>query len=268
MSGELVEFDPQKIRDSLARTGARDELVDRVVQAVSAKIRDGMSTKKIFAIIRKEIAKTDTCVACRYTLREALIKFGPAGFKFEQYAAAVLSAYGYRTELPLENLRGKCTSHEVDVIATKDPAHAMIEAKFRNDVGDVVNLKDTMATWARFMDLNDAPERTQKFTDAWIVTNARFSESARQFGECKGMRLVGWKSGTESLAALVDHAAVYPITVLDDVRQWELDNFASKNLMLCRDIAYGDAATLAKKTGIPEDRMRRFVATCRKVTES
>lgn len=267
-SGEAVEYDPQKIRASLKRAGASDQLADRVLAVVNKRVREGMHTKKLYAIVRKEIARTDTCVACRYTLREALLKLGPAGFKFEQYAASILNSLGYRAELPPDNLMGKCTMHEVDIIASKNSTTAMIEAKFRNNTTDVVNLKDTLATWSRFIDLNEAPQTPNRFTEAWIITNARFSESAIAFGSCRGIRMVGWKSGTESLASLVDHASLYPITTLDDLKQWELDAFAAKGFMLCREITEKNPAELSTALRIAESRLKTIISTCQSIVAS
>ena len=192
--GRWAEFDPERVRQSVARTGADRKTVDRVLTSLQGRMKEGMSTKEIYAIVREELKKTSTCFACRYSLRDALHKFGPAGYKFEKYVASILRAHNYDAYVPDSEIQGSCVLHEVDGIAEKDGRRIFIEAKFRNNFHDFVDLKDTMATWSRFLDLVDgaAVGNCPHFDECWIVTNARFSEHARQFGVCKGIHLIGW----------------------------------------------------------------------------
>jgi hypothetical protein len=266
-NGERVIFNPNKIRKTLRRAGARTETVEKVIEAVTPLVSDGMTTKQVFRVVRRELRKVSRRVANRYNLRNALLKLGPAGFKFEKYVASILTAYQYQTELPTDELPGLCVRHEIDVIARKNGRTVMIEAKFRNRFGDTVNLKDTMATWSSFLDMVEGSKmgKCPKFDEIWIVTNGRFSERALQFGTCRGMHLVGWGAEEHSLPRLVDHAALYPITVLDDLRQWELDGFSENNLMLCREIAGSDPAKLANKAKIDGDRAKKIVDACQDV---
>lgn len=267
-SGERVEFDPNKIRNSLRRTGASDDLIEHVIARTKNQLKEDMTTKQLFAIVRREIRKEDRCIAHRYNLRSALLRLGPAGFKFEKYVASILNAYMYDAQIPERDLSGLCVDHEIDIIATKDGRSAVIEAKFRNRFGDSVNLKDTMATWARFVDLTDGFEadgRCPHFDEIWVVTNGRFSDRAMQYGVCKGIHMVGWSTEEHSLARLVDHASLYPITVLDNLRQWELDRFARQDLMLCREVAGRDPGRLSGKVGISRDRAEKIVRECKNV---
>lgn len=266
-SGEHVIFNPNKIRKSLRRAGARPDVVEKVIGAILPTMHDGMTTRQVFRLVRRELRKVSRRVAHRYNLRDALLKLGPAGFKFEKYVASILTAYQYETELPENEMAGLCVNHEIDVIARKNGRTVMIEAKFRNKFGDTVNLKDTMATWAGFLDMVEGSKtgKCPKFDEVWIVTNGRFSERALQFGTCRGMHLVGWGAEEHSLPRLVDHAALYPITVIDDLHQWEMDSFSENNLMLCREIAGQDPAKLAGQVRIDGDRAQKIVNACQEV---
>ncbi len=269
-SGERVDYDPQKIRETLLRTGADEKLVDRVVDRVSKRVTRDMATKRLFSIVRRELRRENRSLAQRYNLRNALIKLGPAGFKFEKYVSSILNAYDYAANVPDKDLVGLCVNHEVDVIAEKDGRRIMIEAKFRNRFGDKVRLKDTMATWSRYVDLLDGSRQNGScphLDEVWIVTNGSFSDRSLQFGICKGIDMVGWSTKEHSLATLVDHASLYPITVIDGLRQWELDKFADIGLMLCREVATKDAGRLSGRTGIPRDRMKRIIEQCRQVAD-
>jgi len=266
-SGDRVAFNPDKIRQTLRRAGAKPDLIEQVLADVIKRISDGMTTKQVFNVVRKELRRSNRAIASRYNLRSALLKLGPAGFKFEKYVASILAAYQYQTELPEKELSGLCVDHEVDVIARKNDRIVMIEAKFRNRFGDSVNLKDTMATWSSYQDLVEGSKtgKCPAFNELWIVTNGRFSERALQFGACRGIHLVGWSAGEYSLARMVDHATLYPITILDDLHQWEMDGFAENNLMLCREIADTDPDKIARRTKIDEDRAGKIVKACRAV---
>ncbi|MDD5252001.1 MAG: ATP cone domain-containing protein [Patescibacteria group bacterium] len=262
-----VEYNPDKIRKTLRRAGAKPDLIERVLKNVEAKLKDGMTTKHLYAIVRHELRRASRVIARRYNLRDSLLKLGPAGFKFEKYVASILTAYQYEAETPEDELSGLCVRHEIDVIARKNGRSVMIEAKFRNRLGDTVTLKDTMATWSAYLDLVDGAKsgKCPHFDELWIVTNGRFSERALQFGACRGIRMVGWGGDEHSLPRLVDHATLYPITVVDDLRQWELDGFASKGLMLCREIADEDPRKLAKQVGLPSERAGKIISSCQAV---
>jgi len=266
-NGKKVTYNPEKIRKTLRRAGAKPDLVRAVIESVDRQVRSGMTTKELYAVVRRELRRLNRRVATRYNLRNALLRLGPAGFKFEKYVASILSAYQYEVEVPETEICGLCVDHEIDVIAVKNGRRAMIEAKFRNRYDESVNLKDTMATWSAFLDLADGSKtgKCPKFSECWIVTNGRFSERALQFGVCRGIHMVGWGGEEHSLPRLVDHATLYPITVLDDLRQWELDGFSESNLMLCREIADRDPEGLAKQVKLPGDRARKIVAACRSV---
>lgn len=266
-TGERVEYRPEKIRDTLRRAGANPETLDRVMLRVGARVKDGMATRHLLAIVRKELRKENRSVSHRYNLRKGLLRLGPAGFKFEQYVASILTAYQYEARVPEKEIAGLCVNHEVDVVAAKGGKNVLIEAKFRQRFEDTVTLKDAMATWARFMDINDGAKakKNRHYDELWIVTNGRFSDRAEQFCDCKDIRMVGWSESEHSLARMVDHQALYPITVIDDLRQWELDAFAKRGYMLCREIAAKDATQLTKQTGIPHERAGRIVSDCQEI---
>jgi len=267
-TGERVDFDPEKIRQTILRMGVEPARAGRIVERVTKRVTRDMATRRLFSIVRRELRREGRYLAQRYNLRNALLKLGPAGFKFEKYVASILNAYQYSAHVPDRDLVGMCVHHEIDVIAEKDGRRIMIEAKFRNQFGDRVKLKDVMATWSRYVDLCDGSKANKScphFDEVWIVTNGAFSDRALQFGLCKGIDMVGWSTRENSLARLVDHASLYPITVLDGLRQWELDRFSEIGLMLCREVATKNIGKLSGRTGIPRPRIERIVEQSRQV---
>ena len=270
VNGDLVPFDIEKVKASIRRTGAPKELAEKIASAVYPLVKDGMTTKEVYSIVFNLLQNENACYACRYNLRSAILKLGPAGFTFEKYVAAILRSHGYEAYVPDGEFEGACVMHEIDGIAEKDGRRIMIEAKFRNRYEDRVNLKDTMATWARFLDLVDgaAVNSTPRFDDVWIVTNAKFSDRAKQFGTCKGMNMVGWNFPPErSLASMVDIRHLYPVTVLDRLTQSELEGFTQARMILCKEIIENEPGDLEERIGISSTRAEEIIGMCRAVIE-
>lgn len=269
-NGDKVPFDIDKIKASVQKTGASAAMADRVAKDVLDRVKNGMSTAEVQKIVLESLRKESNCFACRYNLRAAILRFGPAGFNFEQYVASILRAYNYDAHVPEGEFEGACVRHELDVIAQKDGRSMMIEAKFRNHYKDDVNLKDTMATWARFLDLVDAAAvgRAPHFDEVWIITNAKFSDRAQQFGVCKGMHMIGWDTPEErSFAGMVDFRMLYPITVLDSVSDKELNEFAKHEILLCREVTEHEPEELQEKIGVSLERAKTLISECAEIIE-
>lgn len=268
-SGEVVPFEQDKVLQSILRTGASQEIAKQVLSVVKKSLRSKMPTSEIYQIARSELAKRTPWAAARYNLRDAILRMGPGGFNFEKYVAAVLTAYGYKTELP-ETLQGACIPHEIDVTAEKDGRTAFIEAKFRLKFTEGIVIKDVLATWSRFLDLVDGAKIgvCPHFDEAWIVTNAGFTDQSIHYAECKNMRLIGWNYPKErTFARMVDTNALYPITLLHDLKQFELDAFANSNIMLCRELEPSALKEIQKKTGIPKKRLEELAKVCQQVVQ-
>jgi hypothetical protein len=268
--GDVVPFEPEKVIRSVMKTGASREEAEATLASVRPSLYDGMPTKELYTLVHETLKGRNTCHACRYGLRDALRKLGPAGFKFEKYVAAILNAYNYDAFVPEQELAGACVMHEVDVVAEKEGRRFFLEAKFRNDAKDFVGLKDVMATWSRFVDLVDgaAAGKTDHFDECWIVTNARFSDRAKQFGACKGMHLRGWGYPEErSFGSMIDHRGLYPVTVLEDLSRRELDQLSRHGLMLCRQVEEMEAEELAQRIDIPQERAQELIELSTRVVE-
>lgn len=269
-NGDRVPFDIEKVKSSISRTGASAGIVDRVASEVEERVKDGMTTRELYKIVFDILQNQSVCYACRYNLRTAILKLGPAGFKFEKYVAAILRAYGYDAHVPDEEYEGACVWHEIDGVAEKDGRRIVIEAKFRNSYRNNVNLKDTMATWTRFLDLVEGASlgKGPHFDEVWIMTNARFSDRSRQFGECKGMHLCGWQYPEgNSFERMVDNRALYPITVIDGLKQHELEKFAFNRLILCKEVSASEPEDLVQRIGMKLERAQEIIELCTAVVE-
>lgn len=243
------------------RSGVSEGLADKIIREVEGKIHDGIRTKEIYDLVINLLEKEVPAASRRYDLRNAIFRLGPAGFDFEKYIAELLAAYNYQTELP-PILKGLCVTHEVDVLATKDGRTAMIEAKFRNELGIFITIKDTMSTWARFMDLLDASkfDKTPHFDECWLVTNSRFSTDSIKYGHCKNMVMLSWDHPRERpLPRWIDDVGLYPITILKSVNSNKLQNFSGANIMLLRDLIKMPPENLEKSLSLSKDIVKKLV---------
>ncbi|PIS04761.1 MAG: hypothetical protein COT81_04725 [Candidatus Buchananbacteria bacterium CG10_big_fil_rev_8_21_14_0_10_42_9] len=267
--GATEEFNPAKFRRGLLKVGANKELVEQVLAKVEKKMKPGMSTREIYKIARNELGKSAPGAKVRYNLRQALIRMGPAGYNFEKYIASILKTYGYKAQTPFE-LQGKCTTHEVDVTAEKDGQVIFIEAKFRRNFYDKIGIKTTLSSWARYMDLREGSKThnaTPNFNQCWVVTNARFTNHSLEYAKCQGMTMLSWNYPKDkSLADMVNHRALYPLTIIDEIQNHEFENFARHKLMLCKEVESKTPDELTRLTGIKGKRAERIIQVCKLAT--
>lgn len=268
-NGDHVPFDAERIAESVRRAGGASVDVAAIVAEVQKMVRTGMTTKEVYATVHHAIARRSPFVACRYGLRDALRRLGPAGFYFEKYLAALLARTGYRTEMP-DEFQGACVRHEIDVVAHQGDKTYAIEAKFRNGLGDHVDLKDTLACYARYLDLLDgaAVQLCPRFDAFWIVTNGKFSDRAMQYAKCKGMPLIGWSypDRASSLAGMIDRSGLYPITVLG-ISASELAACAHAGMLLCDDLTKHESVDIAHRVGISQSRAEELIELAAGVCE-
>ena len=251
------------------RSGVSEELADKITREVEGKIHDGIRTKEIYDLVINLLEKEAPAASRRYDLRNAILRLGPAGFDFEKYIAALLSAYGYQTELP-PILEGLCVSHEVDVLAKKEGRTAMIEAKFRNELGIFITIKDTMATWARFLDLVDASKagRVPHFDECWLITNSRFSNDSIKYGHCKNMVMLSWDHPRERpLPRWIDDVGLYPVTILEGINPQILKAFSAAGIMLLQDLVKISLKKLDESLGLPKNVIEKLLEEAKMVLQ-
>ena len=252
-TGEREALNLEKVKRGCERAGASAQLCAVVAGEVEKQAREGMTTKEIYGIVHGLLSKEHPPTAARFNLRDAIIKLGPIGYDFEKYIARMLAEYGYKTELP-PILQGACITHEVDVLATKEGRTAMIECKLRHEVGIYISIKDTMSTWARFLDLVDGSQigKCPHMDEAWLVTNSRFSRDSIQYGHCKNMVMLSWDHPRERpLPAWIDDKGLYPITMLARLSADAQKKLIAAGFVLLHDLAKADPEALAKKSGVP-----------------
>lgn len=268
-TGEPQPFDKAKVRRTVLRSGVSEDIADRIADEVEKRVMEGMQTKEIYDMVVALLEREAPAASRRYDLRNAILRLGPAGFDFEKYIAELLAAYGYKTELP-PILEGICITHEVDVLAEKDGRVAMIEAKLRQELGIFITIKDTMSTWARFLDIIDASKvgKAPRLDECWIMTNSRLSTQSIQYGHCKNMVMLSWDHPKERpLPRWIDDVSLYPVTILKGVDANKLRAFSAANIMLLRDLVKMPPEELEKSLALPKETIKNLIEEAKMILE-
>ena len=239
-SGKIVPFSVQKLTASMQRAGANKTDVSFIVDEVSKKLYEGISSKEIYRIAFGLLKKAVKPVAAKYKLKQAIMELGPSGFPFEKYIAAILEYQGYSVKVG-QIVKGNCVNHEIDVIAEKGEQHFMVECKYHNQLGTSSDVKIPLYIYGRFKDVELAwlniPGHGTKFHQGWVVTNTKFTTDAIQYGDCVGLKLIGWDyPAKENLKNLIDTMGLYPVTCLTTLRKSEKLFLLSNKIVLCKEI--------------------------------
>lgn len=239
-SGEMSLFSPEKLRQSLRRSGADESTIDKTLQEIHENIYDGITTKQIYQLAFGLLKKRSPYTAAKYKLKRAIMELGPSGYPFEKFVADILKHQGYAVQVG-EIIKGQCVNHEIDVIAEKGNQHFMIECKFHNLSGTNCDVKIPLYIQARFKDVEqqwkNIPGHGIKFHQGWVVTNTRFSDDAIKYGLCVGLNLLSWDfPKNKSLREQIDASGLYPLTCLTSLALHEKQLLLNKQIVLCKEL--------------------------------
>ena len=239
-SGEQVLFDENKLRLSLERSGANEEAIKKVLDELYLYVRNGMSTHKVYKKAYSILVKLSHRTAGRYRLKNAIMELGPTGYPFEKFVGELVKHDGYTVETGVI-IKGKCVSHEVDVVAENDDRMVVVECKFHNDGKGKSDVKVPMYIRSRFTDIYNEWKREGKIKgrdyQGWLVTNTRFTEDAINFGKCSGLNLLSWDyPENNSLRKMIDDSGLHPLTSLKSLSSKEKSRILDKGVVLCKEI--------------------------------
>ncbi|MFV5696646.1 restriction endonuclease [Flavobacterium sp. LB3P122] len=239
-SGDIVEFNAEKLKKSLLKSEANSEVVERILQSIQSKIYEGITTKQIYKMAFAMLKKIANSHAARYNLREAIRLLGPAGFFFEKYIARLFFAEQYETITNL-TLQGKCISHEIDVVIKKNGTTAMVECKYHAGRDAASDVKVPMYICSRFNDLKGNKHsvfgKKEIISKCWIVTNNRFTTDAIDFANCSGLNLLSWNyPEDDNLKTKNDSSNLYPVTCLTTLSLAEKDKLLILDVILVKEI--------------------------------
>ncbi len=238
--GTTEPFDPSKLRHSLERAGAAEDMVEKISKEIELELYSGISTSQIYRRAFALLHDYRRGVAARYSLKRAVDEFGPSGFPFEAYLAKLFEQEGYKTKID-QIVQGACVEHEVDVVLSKGREKTFVEAKFHNNPGYKTDLKTVLYVKARIDDLQKAMPGTP--VHGLVVTNTKFTSKAIQYASCAGLELLGWDYPEgRDLHVRIDVAKLYPVTALTTLNKNEKMALLNKKMVLCSDLAQNSRA--------------------------
>lgn len=260
-------FEESKLVESLKNAGGSEQIIDEVIDHVSKEMYDGMPTSEIYKKAFELLRKHSMPMAVKYSLRRALSELGPDGFPFEKYISRIFQAWGYET-LTDQTVLGVCVSHEMDVVAWNKEKLIMVEAKFHNELGMKSDMKVALYIKARFDDLKGTVFNyggvERKLSEGWLVTNTKFTDQAIKYGECEGLKMLGWNYPQKgNLQDIIEELHLHPFTCLASLSNAHKKTLLSKGVVLCTDIL--NQPHLLKEAGMKQAEAEEVLAEVRSV---
>jgi len=238
-NGERADFDPSKLKRALQSAGAGVPEQQRVMEELSNKLYNGISTGQIYKMAFKLLKKESHKMAGRYKLKSAIRELGPTGYPFESLVGAIFKNQGYDVEIGVI-VQGKCVQHEVDVVARKPGEMLMIECKFHSDNASNSGVKVPLYIQSRFLDVKAAWQlkygKNIRYQGG-VITNTRFSKDAVKYGNCMGLMVISWDTPNgNGLKHWIDKAGLHPITSLISLTKAQKQLLLEKGIVLCREL--------------------------------
>jgi len=90
LDGTLERYSETKLRESLFKSGADEETINRIMEKVKGILYDGIETKKLFKFVFEQYKKNAPYYSSRYNLKNAILRLGREGFAFERFVSLIL----------------------------------------------------------------------------------------------------------------------------------------------------------------------------------
>ncbi len=239
--GTSEPFNSGKLIQSLERAGAKSDAAQQISRDIEKELWSGISTREIYSRAFARLREHKVTAAARYSLKRALLDFGPSGFPFEAYIAELFRAEGFSARID-QIIMGACVEHEVDVVVDKKDETVYVEAKFHNAAGFKTDLKTVLYVQARINDIATA-QRGVGTTRGLVVTNTKFTSKAVQYAQCQGLELLGWDYPQgNTLHERIDRAGIYPVTALTTLSNREKTALLSQHVVLCKALPQDEKA--------------------------
>lgn len=241
-SGDKEIFDEEKLRLSIIRAGIPQNIHNKVVAHIKDKLYPDISTKEVYRHISEFLdSNRFPKFWGKYSLKQAIMDFGPTGFPFEKFVARILQAQGFTVETDVI-IAGKCISHEVDIMAQKNNQNIMVECKFHNSPGIRTDVKVALYVRARYLDikfnllkLDNSGMNIQN--RVWLVTNTKCTADAISYANCMGIKIISWRyPNIGNLADLVEKYKLHPLTCLTNLSNFQKQQLLNLNLVTCKDL--------------------------------
>lgn len=253
-------FEKEKLEASLRRAGAGRHTAEHIAERIAARVTPGARSRDIYQRAFMLLRKEKRSAAARYSLRRALLEFGPSGHPFEDFIARLFQKEGWKVEWR-KIIAGKCVPHEVDVYATRGTETLAAELKYHNDPAYKTDVKVALYVKARFEDIwqCDPTKETCPVDRGLLITNTKFTTHAIAYAECAGLELLGWSYPEEgNLFDRIIAAGVYPITALTTLKKNEKRLLIEQGVVTCELL--GERRETLRPLAIPAERTGDILA--------
>ncbi|MFZ4713180.1 MAG: restriction endonuclease [Bacteriovoracaceae bacterium] len=262
--GHKEPFSPQKLHNSLRRSGLPTETCHAITQKVGENVVPGMSTKDIYKHAFKLVSRESSMAAVHYSLKRAILDLGPTGFEFEVFVARYFEALGFETKVGV-TIPGEFVKHEVDVVAKAGDSFTFVECKFHNYIGRKNDIKIVLYVKARWDDLKNGPEG-KSLHDFYLATNTSFSSDALAYAKGTGLKLLGLNApADENFIHKIIHHRLYPITSLKRLKKHIRNELLSRGIILCKELL--QKKRLLMELGLIEEDIEQLFSDIRSLIE-
>jgi hypothetical protein len=267
--GTKQPFLPEKLANSLRKVGTSSPVIEEITREVENSMKDGMTTTDIYRQALALLKQHHHPTAVKYSIRRAILELGPDGFPFERFVARIFRLWEFQT-LVDQTVLGSCISHEIDVIAWNARKLVFVEAKYHNEFGMKSDSKVALYIQARREDVADVMFDyggiKRKIDEFWLVTNTKFSEQAIKYGECKGLKLIGWNYPAKgNLHSIIEQNGLHPITTMSSLTRDQKKELIGHDVLACVDII-GDPSVL-DRAGIKGEAKERSLTEAQMIIE-
>ena len=257
VTGEVVDFSIDKLKESLSHSGANQETVERIVNNILRNVYDTITSHEIYKMAFDQLREIRSIYASKYRLKKAIYELGPSGFPFERLVAKIFEKKGYSAEIG-SIISGKCVSHEIDVLLHKKKRYAMVECKFHSDDKYICNVKVPLYIHSRYKDVKKNWKKDDELKDVWIITNTRFSEDAVNYAKCNNIKLMSWNYPKDNgLKKRINDLGIYPLTTISLLSEDEKNQLLRQNVVLCSELYKNHY--LLNKIGVSKNRKQKII---------
>ena len=259
--GSRQLYDREKIVKTCLRMGATLRIASEVEEKIEGRLYEGISTSKILQMIFRFMNKYKPGVGHFFDLRKGLSLMSSKP-DFEMFVQIVLAHNGFEVS-PNQLIEGKCAEHEVDAIARKDGKTYFVEAKHHFSYHALTGLDESRIARAVLEDVTEGfalGKNDLGIDGAMIVTNTKFSEQAKRYGECRNIVQIGWSSPeNRGLQTMIDEKRLYPLSCLRGLRSEPRNRLINSGIVLAKQLLEEDPSRLAKRARLQERIVREIV---------
>ena len=258
--GRLQPFDRGKVARTCVRMGADSAFAAQVADRIEAEAYEGIPTKKIMQMIFAHLRRRMPEMKHRIDLRTAIAMLRPKP-DFELFVAAILRAYGYKVKSN-QFLQGRCIEHEIDAIAEDGKDVFYVEVKHHFNAHTYTGLDVFLQARAAFEDLTDgykAGTHKTDFTKAMLVTNAKMSEHALRYADCRGIRYLSWEAPRgRSLGEVIDKNKLYPVTLIRGLDSGTQAKLGDAGIVMLRQLVEMPEAEILRAAHVQKQALREL----------